>query len=280
MNPAQHDSLQNLVTEYRCRILSDLDHNYAVLQRELDEWKASMRSYFDTRFAPVVEMLAGPYDKELEWEWCPADVHLTNPQEYLELRQVRLTRFPKFTISGQEFFSKYCHTALEVLPLLASAGFYTPPKSKFFIPFCKEVLEGSKSLLRMEDVQRLEVPEDQVDVAFCMCQELIATSKTLQRYCPLGLPMSSTDKSFYLTVVHSLVGLPYRVVPPLSPLELNTLHTLQTLPNIQVLTNTVAITPQLEALKAAMNSTETEDIQVNEYLKLLRNCEARVDRGE
>lgn len=275
MRPAQHAYFQSLVSTFRQQFQSDLNRDYSLLQSELEDWRATALTQFDERLSRVQTMLSGPYNKELEWEWVPDDCYYSDAVTCIESRRVRLRGSPEFEISGREFCEKYGQSALGVLPLLAAAGFYTPPGSKFFLLFCRQLLEGSKSLLRLEDLRRVYVPEEQIDVAFSQSQELIATNRSLQRYCPLGIPLYAADKEFYLNVVNSLVGLPYQVVIPLSEDEVRTGERIQTLAT-EAMGNGEDVRKDLAGLEQAMKTIESGEIETTGFLSLLCDYQARL----
>ena len=276
MHPAQHAYFQSLASTFRQQFQSDLNRDYSLLHSELEDWRATALTHFDERLNRIQTMLSGPYNKELDWEWVPDDCYYNDAVTCIESRRVRLRESPEFEISGREFCEKYGQSALGVLPLLAAAGFYTPPCSKFFLLFCKQLLEGSKSLLRVEDLRRVYVPEDQVDVAFSKSQELIATTRSLQQYCPLGIPFRAAEKEFYLNVVNSLVGLPYEVVLPLSEAEIRTGERIQTLAS-GTMGSGGDMGKDLAGLEQAMRTMERAgDIETSDYLDLLSDYQARL----
>jgi hypothetical protein len=275
MHPAQHAYFQSLVSAFRQQFQSDLNHDYSLLQRELETWKATALVQFDERLGRVQTMLAGPYDKELEWDWVPDDCYYSDARSCIENRRVRLRENPEFEISGREFCEKYGKSALGVIPLLAAAGFYTPPPSKFFLLFCKQLIDGSKLLLRLEDLRKIYVPMDQIDIAFRRSQELIATNRSLQGYCPLGIPLSATDKQFYLDVVNSLVGLPYKVVLPLSEEEIRAGEGIKTL-ILSEFCEKECVEEELASLEKALRTGETAELRTSGYFALLSEYQARI----
>ncbi len=197
MNPEQHANLCHSVRSLKAQFLESLDQGYLALQEDLQSWRQLVESRVHQKFAHI-----------RDYEDIPSLV---------EGRRVRLREDSNLEMTGREYFDKYAKGGLGLLKMLDAAGYYTPPTSKFFLPFCKCLLEGSKILLRKDEVQPVYVPAEQVDLAFSKTQELIATDASLQKYCPAGIPIVRADKEFYLHVVNTIYrSIPYKVVLPLS----------------------------------------------------------------
>lgn len=219
MNPEQHANLCQAVAGFKQQFLECLDRGYESIEEDLVAWRQTVQTRIQQKFAHVEELLAGPYNRELTWDWVPDDREFDDIATFVTERRVRLREDPTLEMSGKEYFDKYARGGLGLLQVLESAGYYAPPTNKFFQPFCKQLLEGAKTLLRRDEVAFVVVPPDQVDLAFSKAQEVIAADQRLQRYCPLGIPVLRLDKEFYLNVVNTLVGLPYKVVLPLTDAE-------------------------------------------------------------
>ena len=199
---------------------SNLDQTCATLISEISSWRSAVEARFQSRFQAVEDIINGPYNKDLNWEWLQMDTD-GELAECLAGMRVRLKEDPDLELSAAEYFEKYARGSLAILKILSEAGYFTPPPNKFFLSFCKQLFAGEKTLLRDCEVQKVYVPPDQVDLAFLRTQELVAKEPALQRYFPSGSPILRIDKEFYLHVVNTLHGLPYTVVQPLTQTELD-----------------------------------------------------------
>lgn len=215
-----YDDLCNSVSHFKASFLQTMDEGYQALEQEMQSWRDAFNQRIQQKFARIEEVLQGPYNRELTWDWVEDGREFEDIPSLVEGRKVRLREDPSLEMTGREYFDRYAKGGLGLLRMLDAAGYFTPPNSKFFLPFCKCLLEGTKTLLRKEEVVKVSVPADQVDLAFYKAQELIATDAGLQKFCPAGVPMNRDDKEFYLHVVNTIYrSIPYKVVFPLTESE-------------------------------------------------------------
>jgi len=196
----------------------------------------------------------------------------------VEGRRVRLREDPSLEMTGRDYFEKYAKGGLGLLKMLDAAGFYTPPSSKFFLPFCKCLLDGSKTLLRKDEVLPVYVPAEQVDLAFSKAQELIATDTSLQKYCPAGMPIVRADKEFYLHVVNTIYrSIPYKVVLPLTESEQRSVGQIRQIAADvnRALIQAEPLAADVRSLGKLLESAEGELI-TTDLLDLLTNEQARL----
>ena len=275
MNTAQHASLCESISSFKLHFLSCLNNSYPSLGVDLTQWRDTVEERFKERLAKVEGVLAGPYNRELEWDWVPDDREFSEVAEFMRERKVRLRDGPMLEITGKEYFEKYARGGLGVLKVLESAGFYTPPATRFFQSFCKQLLEGSKTLLRLEELCPISIPLDQIDLAFNRAQELIATEHRLHRYCPLGIPMYPGDKNFYIQVVNSLAGLPYKVILPLSDWDQQCVKMIQKVVE-EVGSAGVRVGEGAYELEKVLKKLAGEDLQASYFLELVASHRRRL----
>jgi hypothetical protein len=190
--------------------------------------------------------------------------------------RVRLREDPSLELPVGEYFEKYARGSLSVLKTLSEAGFFTPPPNKFFLSFCRQIFAGEKTLLRVCEVQKVDIPPDQVDIAFIRTQELIAREPELQRYTPSGSPILRLDKEFYLHIVNSLYGLPYTIVPPLTTEEQEVVTkvkaAVQSVDKLPLPTRATQILACLEKNVMGLKGVEAEEVE--RFWRLLEEAQA------
>lgn len=273
--PEQHANLQSSLQSFRSLFLSSLDQTCATLFSDISTWRNTVETRFQAKYTTVQDVLAGPYNKELNWDWTETGM-TEDLAGCLKGMRVRLREDPSLELPVAEYFEKYARGSLSVLKTLAEAGFFTPPPNKFFLSFCRQIFAGEKTLLRACEVQRVEIPPDQVDLAFIRTQELIAREPDLQRYTPSGSPILRLDKEFYLHVVNSLYGLPYTIVPPLTTEEQETVAkvkaAIQSVEKLPLPTRAAQILSCLEKNVSGLRGVEAEEVE--RFWRLLEEAQA------
>lgn len=216
MLSARHRELKTALEEFKNESITRISQCYGKLLQDLAAYEQTITSQAEARFAVVEEMLSGPCDKVLEWEWIPEAAPCRAISQAFIQRRIRLKELPNFEISAKEFFTKFARSTEDVVRNLAAIGFYLPPASKLFDHFLSDVVEGKKLIISQADLRKAQIPEDQIDLAYATAQKLIVTDADLQKFLPHGQPDSIPDKAYFLDIVNSLRGLTYKVVLPLN----------------------------------------------------------------
>lgn len=199
--------------------LAEIAKAFRETRQDVEASEMAMKLYTQSRFHRIEEMLNGPYDKLLEWDWVPSESVLTSVVEALAVNRLCLREVPEFQVSVKEYFARYARSPEDVEARFREMGFYTPPKTAIFQQFYAEVIEGRKLLLHITRLKRAKVPADQFDLALFKAQKFFSPQSELQQYLPSCPPETSSDKCYYLDIANSLVGLHFKVIFPLSESE-------------------------------------------------------------
>lgn len=132
MNPEQHANLHQTLLAYRGDFLTALENACVAVNKDIEAWRAVVESRFQQKFNQVEELMSGPYNRELTWDWVDDGREYYDISEFIKERRVRLRDDPALEISAVEYFEKYARGNVSVLKVLQDAGYFTPPQNKFF----------------------------------------------------------------------------------------------------------------------------------------------------
>lgn len=224
MDETQHRALENTLSAYRSHCLSTISHTFSTYHEDLTASEAFISSDFLARFSRVEDLLTGPYDRRLDWEWveesCPSRVI----SQALVQRRIRLRDLPEFEVCAKDYFVKFANTGERILEGLEQIGFHLPPCSKLFEHFLLDVVEGKRLVVAKADLRPVYIPDDQVDLAYAKAQKMISNDADLQKFLPRGIPETIPDKLYFLEIVNTLRGLEYKAVLPITNEEKRTVE--------------------------------------------------------
>jgi hypothetical protein len=219
MDEAQHHKLESALSSFHAHCLSHISQSFSVLRDQLSESEATATAQFLARYNRIEDLLSQPYDRKLEWEWVDELQPSRTVGQALTQRRIKLKDFPEFELPAKEYFAKFAQTSEAIISGLSQLGFHLPPCSKLFDHFLQEVLEGKRLVVARADLRPVNIPEEQVNLAFAKTQKMIASDADLQKFLPRGVPETIPDKIYFLEIVNTLRGLEYKAVLPLSDLE-------------------------------------------------------------
>jgi len=219
MDETQHHGLESALSSFHSHCLACISQSFDGLRDQLAASEAAATAQFLERYARVEDLLAGPYNRKLEWEWVPEAQPSRTISQALAQRRIRLADLPEFELPAKEYFAKFAQTSEAIINGLTQLGFYLPPCSKLFDHFLQEVLEGKRLVVAKADLRPAAIPKEQVDLAYAKTQKMISTDADLQKFLPRGVPETPADKMYFLEIVNTLRGLEYKAVLPLSEQE-------------------------------------------------------------
>jgi hypothetical protein len=121
-------------------------------------------------------------------------------------------------VTAREYYAKYCSAQVDILKELQTQGrFYTPPSTRLFAKFGREIVDGKKRILHERDIRKSGIPQEQIDLAWTTEGPL--ASQELQDYFPQGSPITRPEKEYFLDIIHTMRGVKYTPVLPISPME-------------------------------------------------------------
>lgn len=280
MDAAQHHELQQMLAVFKDQCLQDITETYKQAELAIDSTEALLIESVTARFSKVEEMLAGPYDRRLHWDWVPQPSSFDAGSSLLDLR-VRLRDLPSFELSAQEYLSKYVKSQSELGQAISDLGFHLPPQSALFATFLKDVIEGRKLLIPKDKLRRVDIPNDQIALAFQQAEKMIAEDAILQKYVPTGRPVTLIETIYFLEAVNSVRRLHYKVISPISAEEEKMASEMRT-----IVTDAVKDLTQARNSQAALVKHLLEDVQspnlygVSSFLELYAQYHARITQGQ
>lgn len=219
MDETQHHRLESALSSFHSHCLSHISQSFSSLRDQVAASEAAVTTQFLASYARVEELLSGPYNRKLEWEWVPETQPSRTISQALAQRRIRLADLPEFEMPAKEYFAKFAQTSEAIISGLSELGFHLPPCSKLFDHFLQEVLEGKRLVVSKADLRPVAIPKEQVDLAFAKTQKMISNDADLQKFLPRGVPEATADKVYFLEIVNTLRGLEYKAVLPLSEEE-------------------------------------------------------------
>ena len=219
MDPREHEELRAMLSTFKQGCLHTIAEAYKQVGQELDTAEATLINRAAERFSKTEEMLSGPYDRKLQWDWAsPSPFSPDSPQSFLDMK-VRLRDLPDFELSAKEYLTTYVKSQGELSQALSDLGYHLPPQGTLFAHFLAEVLEGRKLLVAKANLRKVDIPNDQIALALTKAQTIMAGDSLLQKYLPSGAPKTVAETLYILEVVNSVRRLRYKVILPISTQE-------------------------------------------------------------
>jgi len=210
-----HQEFSEAVSQHTQRLRSDLQALQGTLDQQLDQ-----------KLSAVEKALSGPLSHSLPWDWIADGAVYEDLDSFMDSRRLRYRGDPCYIVPAREYYAKYCGAQVDILKELQTQGhFYTPPNTRLFVKFGREVVEGKKRILHEREVRRSGVPQEQVDLAWTA--ESSISSSDIQVYFPQGSPITRPEKEYFLDVIHTLRGLKYVPILPISEEEQMQVDTLR-----------------------------------------------------
>ena len=219
MDPRAHEELRVMLSTFKEDCLQTITETYRQAGLDLDAAETTLLNRVAERFSKTEEMLSGPYDRRLQWDWVPpGPSDPQSPSSFLDMK-VRLRDMPDFELSAKEYLTKYVKSQTELSLALADLGYHLPPPGNLFAHFLAEVLEGRKLLVAKVNLRKVDIPNDQIALALTKAKSIIAGDSTLEKYLPSGTPTTISETLYILEVVNSVRRLHYKVILPISTEE-------------------------------------------------------------
>jgi len=219
MDPREHEELRAMLSTFKQGCLHTIAEAYKQVGQEIDTAEATLINRAAERFSKTEEMLSGPYDRKLQWDWAsPSPFSPDSPQSFLDMK-VRLRDLPDFELSAKEYLTTYVKSQGELSQALSDLGYHLPPQGTLFAHFLAEVLEGRKLLVAKANLRKVDIPNDQIALALTKAQTIMAGDSLLQKYLPSGAPKTVAETLYILEVVNSVRRLRYKVILPISTQE-------------------------------------------------------------
>jgi len=155
----------------------------------------------------------------LPWDWIPeSSAQVMDLEEFMESRKLRYRGDPCYIVTAREYYAKYCSAQVDILKELQIQGrFYAPPSTRLFAKFGREVVEGKKRIFHEKDIRKSGIPHEQVDLAWNT--EGLSTAQEFPDYFPQGPPITRPEKEYFLDIIHTLKGVKYIPILPISDTE-------------------------------------------------------------
>ena len=118
MNPEQHSILRQTVTAYGDDFHRSLDIACNAMYKDIEAWRAVVEARFQAKLTQTFDMLNGPYNRDLVWDWVDDGQLSTELCDFIRERRVRLRDDPSFEISANEYFEKYARGNVSVFRVL------------------------------------------------------------------------------------------------------------------------------------------------------------------
>lgn len=195
------------MSQYAQRLRTELQDLHTALDRQLDQ-----------RLSSVEKTLSGPLSHSLPWDWVPDSAECQDLEEFMEKRRLRYRGDPCYIVTAREYYAKYCSAQVDILKELQSQGhFYAPPSTRLFAKFGREVVDGKKRIFHERDIRKSGIPQEQIDLAWTT--EGLTAAQEFQDYFPQGPPITRPEKEYFLDVIHTLRGVKYTPILPISDTE-------------------------------------------------------------
>ena len=218
MTSETHMGLSELLAGFRQEFSEAVSQHTQRLRTDLQALQGTLDKQLDQKLGAVEKALSGPLSHSLPWDWIPDTAIYTDLDSFMDNRRLRYRGDPCYIVPAREYYMKYCGAQVDILKELQTQGhFYTPPSTRLFVKFGRDVVEGNKRILHERDIRKCGVPQEQMDLAWTA--ESAFLSADIQEYFPQGTPITRPEKEYFLDVIHTIRGIKYVPVLPISEAE-------------------------------------------------------------
>lgn len=275
MDASEHEHLRTTLNAFKSDFLEHISESYRQLHQTVEEAEHALINTIHHRFTPIEDLLTGPYDRRLQWDWVAP---VPGPaRSFLDFK-VRLRDMPEFELSAQEYLNNYVKSQEEIAQALDDLGYHLPPTGKLFAHFLTEVIEGRKLLIAKDSLRRVNIPQEQIPLALMKAQNVIAADRSLHRYLPSGTPQTLSETLYFLEVINSFHLLQYKVILPISEREVNMASELRTAVFKAASQLNQTKVPDLSEARMMLQEVQSPNLYgVSEFVETLVQCHAQLE---
>lgn len=275
MDASEHEHLRTTLSAFKSDFLEHISESYRQLHQTVEEAEHALINTIHHHFTPIEDLLTGPYDRRLQWDWVAP---VPGPaRSFLDFK-VRLRDMPEFELSAQEYLNNYVKSQEEIAQALDDLGYHLPPTGKLFAHFLTEVIEGRKLLIAKDSLRRVNIPQEQIPLALMKAQNVIAADRSLHRYLPSGTPQTLSETLYFLEVINSFHLLQYKVILPISEREVNMASELRTAVFKAASQLNQTQVPDFSEARMMLQEVQSPNLYgVSEFVETLVQCHAQLE---